>query len=762
MMKRMERIMSKSKRETYQYRKAFWKEHNQQAETNSNLTAWDISLLDEWKEVPYLNGGLFEDDTLDRMRVRFPSEMFRKLFGFFEEYNFTIDENDPNDAVVGVDPEMLGKIFENLLEDNKDKGAFYTPKEIVQYMCQESLIAYLTEKCGKENEVAFRAFVKDPQETEVPHIDGLSEAIKDVKICDPAIGSGAFPMGLLNILYHCHLALGEISSPVEIKRHIIQNNIYGVDIERGAVDIARLRFWLALVVDEDTPEPLPNLDYKIMQGNSLLEQYNGVDLSKLSMSKKEILNKKQSLDFFDDMMDVYRKELRDKITAYYTCFDHTKKRVLLTKIRENIMKQMAEQGLTINLQDINVQANDKFFLWHTWFNDVFNRPNGCNGFDIVIGNPPFVNISNLKPNNYREKLKAKFYSSKNKIDLYAYFIEFSFSIVNSDSIISYIVPETWKATDSFSKLREIIFTKHSLYKVVNLSLGVFEAFVKPMILILKNKSHGDSTIAVFDGLDNFKYYVHVSEILSSNNLSLDTESSKKEKETFKLIENAQKKLGDVISFSRGIKTSNDSRFILKSMLNSDCKKIYRGKNIKAYSKEWGGEYIWYRPDLMKEKVGCLPHSKAFFEVPEKLITQRVNSSMKLLVAFDNEKEYFLDTTNVSNYETWDKKYSLKFICGLMNSKVINFWYSKKYRMPTISGYELDTIPFPEASVKEQEPIISLVEKIIASKKENPQADTSIEESEIDRHVYHLYGFTYDELLIIDPKTYITREQYEHH
>ena len=250
---------------------------------------WDKSLLAEWKDIPYLNGGLFERDEEDEPKSRFPAEYFKRLFQFFSEYNFTIDENDPNDAEVGVDPEMLGKIFENLLEDNKDKGAFYTPKEIVRYMCQESLIAYLETNTSIAKD-KIRQFVLSPEEgvKDIPENKKpkLLTALKEVKICDPAIGSGAFPMGLLNELLHCREVLsGDHYDRAEIKKSIIQNNIYGVDIEKGAVDIARLRFWLSIVVDEETPSPLPNLDYKIMQGNSLIESFMGVDLSKLTYER---------------------------------------------------------------------------------------------------------------------------------------------------------------------------------------------------------------------------------------------------------------------------------------------------------------------------------------------------------------------------------------------------------------------------------------------------------------------------------------------
>ena len=301
---------------------------------------WDLALLEEWKDIPYLNGGLFERDEEDEPDSVFPAKYFSQLFQFFSEYNFTIDENDPNDAEVGVDPEMLGKIFENLLEDNKDKGAFYTPKEIVRYMCQESLIAYLETNTSIAVD-KLRNFVLSPEDnvTDIPQQKRpkLIEALQNVKICDPAIGSGAFPMGLLNELLRCREALSaEHYDRAELKKSIIQNNIYGVDIEKGAVDIARLRFWLSIVVDEDTPSPLPNLDYKIMQGNSLIESFEGIDLSNLV--KKQIPNKNVDAiqtSILDEEIDIHQNRLSLLLSEYFTCYDHDRKVDLQSQISKS-------------------------------------------------------------------------------------------------------------------------------------------------------------------------------------------------------------------------------------------------------------------------------------------------------------------------------------------------------------------------------------------------------------------------------------------
>lgn len=433
---------------------------------------------------PYLNGGLFERDATDDTSFPLPAQYTQSLLDFFASYNFTIDENDPDDAEVGVDPEMLGRIFENLLEDNKDKGAFYTPKEIVSYMCRESLIAYL--QTGIEDEPtkeAIRQFVTTHQVQE--HLpENTDQLLKDVKICDPAIGSGAFPMGLLKELFLCRTALEGISQhqAAEIKKHIIQQNVYGVDIERGAVDVARLRFWLSLIVDEETPQALPNLDFKIMQGNSLLEQYKGVDLSMMTEKKADDTG---MLTFFDDMIDVYRKELRDMLVQYFDCTDHIEKQSLRIRIIENVKQQLREQHINVDFGDLDLSGNDQFFLWHTWFHDVFSK----GGFDIVIGNPPYgANIDNIIE-VYKKKFKELV---KNYADIYKMFIGEGLGILNSNGVLCYITPNTFLSQPRYKDIRSFIIN-YNVERIVNLGMGVFENAVVPVcISIIQNAPNNGS------------------------------------------------------------------------------------------------------------------------------------------------------------------------------------------------------------------------------------------------------------------------------
>ena len=476
--------------------------------------------------IPYLNGGLFERDNLDEKTVCFPSNYFEDLLTMLSQYNFTIDENDPNDAEVGVDPEMLGRIFENLLEDNKDKGAFYTPKEIVQYMCRESLIAYLQTDQKEEDKDSIRQFVTTH---DVESLGELKEEIEqkliDVKICDPAIGSGAFPMGLLRELFLCRSAIEPniVEKAADIKRHIIQNNIYGVDIERGAVEIARLRFWLALIVEEKSPEVLPNLDFKIMQGNSLLESYEGIDLSKLATTSdvqiyqpqrnlfgelespqmRIIFDQADKLKEFQANLDLYfeitaheeRTCLRKSIEDYvryiiaYTLDIHrqaeeTKIRQISSSTTFTEKQKKAIAGAEANIVHFNEMIenvenmelpNSQFFLWHTWFHDVFSRPSK-EGFDIVIGNPPYVEAKKLK--YIASTLKEKFAVYSGTADLSIYFNELGLNLLAEKGIISYITTNKFFNTGYGEKVRRQLSSQH-----INIILNLEQVEVFENVLV---------------------------------------------------------------------------------------------------------------------------------------------------------------------------------------------------------------------------------------------------------------------------------------
>lgn len=502
---------------------------------------WNVDLLSEWNAIPYLNGGLFERESDDEPETIFPESYFSRLFKFFGEYNFTIDENDPNDAEVGVDPEMLGKIFENLLEDNKDKGAFYTPKEIVQYMCRESLINYLN-KVTELSMSNMRAFVANPEEgvstLTVQQKEKVDSALKRVKICDPAIGSGAFPMGLLNELLRCREALSNsLENRAELKKSIISNNIYGVDIEKGAVDIARLRFWLSIVVDEDEPSPLPNLDYKIMQGDSLRESYMGCDLSKLGQrtpGRKQGKQKSFSFaaeaiqdEFFFDESGAQEK-MQELIKAYFNISSHKEKNnvraVITSTIKEYI--RFSGEGTSSKIQDeltsIDI-PNNQFFLWHTFFGDVLGK--GKNpGFDIIIGNPPYIQLQenegylgNLyKPCGYRSFAKTG--------DIYCLFYELSWKLLREGGHLCFITSNKWMRAAYGQALRS--FMAENTNPKLLIDCGGYQVFknatVDTNILLFSKESNQGRTQSITlpkTGVNNLSDFVQHNAVKCSFNTS---------------------------------------------------------------------------------------------------------------------------------------------------------------------------------------------------------------------------------------------------
>ena len=586
---------------------------------------WDKSLLAEWKDIPYLNGGLFELDEEDEPESRFPAEYFKRLFQFFSEYNFTIDENDPNDAEVGVDPEMLGKIFENLLEDNKDKGAFYTPKEIVRYMCQESLIAYLETNTSVAKD-KIRQFVLSPEEgvADIPENKKpkLLAALEEVKICDPAIGSGAFPMGLLNELLHCREVLsGEHYDRAEIKKSIIQNNIYGVDIEKGAVDIARLRFWLSIVVDEETPSPLPNLDYKIMQGNSLIESFMGVDLSKLTY-EKEYKKDKGEISLFDDEKNRLQKTVSHLLSSYYSCSDHDRKVKLQQEISDTINKQLEAQAynpeILRELGAINLAENNKFFLWHTWFSDVFSREDDKNGFDIVIGNPPYIQLQNNGGELAKLYEDCHFQTFAKTGDIYCLFYEKGWQLLRQQGHLCFITSNKWMRAGYGEKTRGF-FAKHTnpKYLIDFAGVKIFDnATVDTNILIFgKSQNEYQTRCAVTDklnkdslkNLSDFVQQQHT--ICTFTNEESWVILSPIEQSIKQKIESVGTPLKDWdIKIYRGVLTGYNDAFIIstekRDEILANChteeerlrtaeliRPILRGRDIKRYGYDWANLWL---------------------------------------------------------------------------------------------------------------------------------------------------------------------------
>ena len=758
---------------------------------------WDKSLLNEWKDIPYLNGGLFERDEEDEPESRFPADYFKRLFQFFSEYNFTIDENDPNDAEVGVDPEMLGKIFENLLEDNKDKGAFYTPKEIVRYMCQESLIAYLETNTSVAKD-KIRQFVLSPEEgvADIPENKKpkLLTALEEVKICDPAIGSGAFPMGLLNELLHCREVLsGEHYDRAEIKKSIIQNNIYGVDIEKGAVDIARLRFWLSIVVDEKTPSPLPNLDYKIMQGNSLIESYKGMDLSRLTYDNKDKSHITE-YSIFDDDTNQLQRRVTQLLTQYYSCSDHEQKHRLQRDISHAISQQLELQNFDADilreLRTLDLAGNDQFFLWHTWFSDVFEK----GGFDIVIGNPPYRQIKWLKEKNIYKNSNFNTYDSTG--DIYCLFYEIGIKLLSTNGFLTYITSNKWLKSNYGILTRNYILKESSPKYIIDLGAGVFEnATVDTNILIAqKCKYILPTKVAMLTSdIHNLTFKDYLLKLNELWNISNVDKLSIKEK-----IEQIETRLSDFnVELNYGVLTGANKTFILskekaQELINLDYKNqelikpILRGKDLERYSAKFNNVYLLCTHngvksenippiDIRNDYPTLIPYFESFgddfknrgeqgdtyfnlrncayimkYLIPKIIYADIVQETGKFYL--DEDGYYTNDTAFMIVGE------NLHYLTGILNSKAFTFFYKNFYCGSALGNkglrYKRDfllSVPIPLADQETESKIIELVNKVINTKKNNSKISTIEWENDIDNLVYYLYGLTEEEIRVVEGK-----------
>ena len=685
---------------------------------------------------------MFERDEEDEPESRFPADYFKRLFQFFSEYNFTIDENDPNDAEVGVDPEMLGKIFENLLEDNKDKGAFYTPKEIVRYMCQESLIAYLETNTSVAKD-KIRKFVLSPEDGVADIPDNkkpkLLTTLEEVKICDPAIGSGAFPMGLLNELLHCREVLsGERYDRAEIKKSIIQNNIYGVDIEKGAVDIARLRFWLSIVVDEETPSPLPNLDYKIMQGNSLIESFMGVDLSKLTY-EKEYKKDKGEILLFDDEKNRLQKTVSHLLSSYYSCSDHGRKVKLQQDISDTINKQLEAQAydpvILGKLKTINLAENKKFFLWHTWFSDVFSRPSK-EGFDIVIGNPPYgANIDDLV-SLYEELYPNTSHGYK---DIYKYFYDFGLSICKNNGVVCYITPNTFLRQPRYGDLRRVLL-EFNILQILDLGENIFEDAVVPVAICLC-KAITSPTVTFFADLT-----IDIT-VNNAKNILNNIRFLQIDQECWNTTQNNV--------FIDNIRKTKHNEDILDNILEmKDCGFKYQRFNVGLSQKGKNdlAERLFYKPTsgriederdipiLIGKEISSFYHSLS----PQKCLRYNYETLLKsnettyynkkimnepIKLIWRQTAPYFIGTILVNKIffgntiqagiikEAYKDIISYEYLCGLLNSQYLRNIYEQNVKeggrvFPQVKLEKLKPLPIVIPTKEERKKVEDIVSQII--------------------------------------------------
>jgi adenine-specific DNA-methyltransferase len=798
-------------------------------------------------QIPFLNGGLFEDHPDDFYA---PVELFGtsnnintlivddnwlgELLELLEEYNFTIDENTSMDVELSVDPEMLGRIFENLLAEinpetgetaRKSTGSYYTPRPIVEYMVDESLKQYLLTKTGIKEEkleelLSYSEDVKDLTDDDK---EKIVDALDEVKIIDPACGSGAFPMGILQkMVFILQQADPEsinwlikqldripdayVRNIVEEqlmkenwnyirKLGLIRNSIYGVDIQQIAVEISKLRVFLSLIVDskiDDAGEnrgikALPNLEFKFVCANTL------IGLPKVSEKAGSI---------FEAHTEI--KKLKSLRERYFNIFGHRKHQIerQFREIQDKMFKHslemvsMGEKTLALSGWD---PFSDKAAEWFDpdWMFGIKE------GFDIVISNPPYVQIQNFSGRQIQKDWENQGYQTFVRTgDIYCLFYEKGNLLLRNQGVLTYITSNKWMRANYGKNFRKYLVEETNPLQIIDFGgYKVFDsAAVDTNILIFAKaannfKTRGLLVLKNFNGKNNLKNYFNNNSIilkyLSEKNWIIASKDDiaikyKIEKKGIKLRD------WDIIIY-RGVLTGFNNAFIVdgakkdeliaKDPNNLDIiKPILRGRDISKYFAIFADlwliftrrgididkypeikEYLYQfykqlRPKNRGEKTGRKPGPYKWYEIQDSISYYQefekdkiiyMDIAQNLTFTFDSKGMFMVNTCYFLNAGK-----SNKYLLSILNSKMMDWyyrWISAQLGEKGIRHFNIyiEQLPIPKISEAEQQLFVELVDKIILAKENNQNADTSDMETEIDRMVYQLYELTPEEIAIVE-------------
>lgn len=877
--------------------------------------------------VPFLNGGLFEclDDKENKLyidgfseyapsleQLAFPDYFFfgdkvgrdvdlsswyddkrkqhvrvRGIIDILRRYNFTVEENTPIDQEVSLDPELLGKVFENLLASynpetktsaRKQTGSFYTPREIVQYMVDESLVSYLKKTVGVDKENVFRSLFDYSNESidlSEEDREQIIHAFYECKILDLACGSGAFPVGVLQQMVH---ALSKLDSSNELwkqymidiaisqsrkayqldaqqerdarledinqafnnvvndpdyarKLFLIENCIFGVDIQPIAIQISKLRFFISLVAEQnptDNPlnnfgiRPLPNLEAKFVAANSLMPLR---DTGNLMTSVDEIRKIKESLT------EANHKLFRAKRNA--------EKRALRRKIFElrlsyaEALKEGGafgdESALMIAHWDMFNQNSYAKFFNARWMFDIEN------GFDIVIANPPYVEAKKLK--EVVAPLRTSYKLSSGTADLSIYFFELAFNNLKPGGVISFITTNKFFSTGYGKKLREHL-VNNKISKIINFEqVEVFENVLVSSVIVeaIKEKTSSDNIFTYEKfyqlGYTEFRrqfverkksFGTYSQNDLDEKEWSFADISSLRLKTKIEQNSTSLKSLSDRgVNVFRGVTTGFNPAFIIDSTIKeqlissqsdnrSIIKPLLQGRNVKKWFFEKSQDFLlfipWHFPlqndqsisgssavaenafiekfpvlynwmESFKDELGsrnkeetgiryewyalqrCAASYYPHFEYSEKIIWGL--TADKWAFTLDTEGHYLPS----NGYILTSDFISTKYLLGLLNSKLMKHYFSYIGVMTAGGAYTLKAATIEALPVKiadDTSIIENIVANILAIKRADHDADVSTYEEQIDKFFYHLYKLSYDDVLIIDPETTITKDEYNSH
>lgn len=785
----------------------------------------------------------------------------RGIIDILKRYSFTIEENTPLDQEVSLDPELLGKAFENLLaafnpetktSARKQTGSFYTPREIVQYMVDESLVAHLKRMCGEELELEYRrllSYATDETSLTDDQRKAVMQALYNCRVLDPACGSGAFPMGVLQQMVHVlrqldptnemwkdfmidlaiersrkafsteaeeerRARLDDIESAFNRsindpdyarKLYLIEHCIYGVDIQPIAVQISKLRFFISLVVDQKPTtdaltnfgiRPLPNLESKFVAANSLIPvAYDGT----LVENNKEVRKFKEKL-----------RELNHKIFL----------------AKRNIDKQHLKDEIRSTRQALAQAIEDTRFVGHSeatqladW--DMFDQNASSSyfdaewmfgvkdGFDIVIANPPYVEAKKLK--YIANTLKGIYKVYSGTADFSIYFIELGLNLLREGGELTYITTNKFFSTGYGKNLRQLLIN-HDIHRIIDFEqVEVFEnVLVSSTVIGIGRKAPVAGNLlsyAKFYQLNRFdfkKKFVEHKDRLGTypQDVLNDKEWSFADTMGLKLkakIEKDAIRLKDIngINVYRGVTTGYNPAFIINSEQRDELlaldsknacviKNMLQGRNIRKWYYNESDDYLLqtgYDIDIEHDYPHIFRHLLEFENELETRADQGKKwynlRACKYYGEFEkNEKiiwgltadrwAYALDTEGhylpSNGYILTSTILPTKYILGILNSNLMKYYFKFIGVMTAGGAYTLkaSTIEALPLVVTDSfiKPIVTIVDSILNLKAQNHDIEILKEEQTLNSLVYHLYSLTYDEVLMINPETSITREEYD--
>lgn len=809
-------------------------------------------------DIPFLNGGLFEclDRTEDgtnkklyldgfsrrkEKRPHVPDRLFfdsgetadlsgaygdkkRKseqvtgLISILNRYKFTIVENTPIDQEIALDPELLGKVFENLLASyneetkttaRKQTGSFYTPRPIVDYMVDESLKAHLSralvEKAGMKEEDAragldiLFAYTEKEHAFEAPEVATLIAAIDEVKILDPACGSGAFPMGVLHKLVYILGKLDEknekweqirideaqkMSDADERRRRIseimsnfadnnddygrklylIENCLYGVDIQPIAIQITKLRFFISLVCDQKTNRnkkenhgirPLPNLETKFVAANTLISL---PEMDQMELVDPRVYKIEAEIEtLYHNHFSIQRRDQKIAVQAKVKAL----RKEMADLLAQSLMSRKKSEHIA-EWDPFDPQSSADFFDSHWMFGKSL-----ATGFDIAIGNPPYgANIDSMV--TVFEKLYPN--TTKSFKDIYKLFIEAGLTqLLRPDGVICYITPNTLLRQPRYKDARAFL-NRHRMLQVIDFGFGIFEQVV-PTCVFLAAKAKPNAALVRYLDLTERSHFTRDLNSEPPNHISQEklldlshsdmSSTSVKDVELLRLVDVLDLKDAG-INYQRVKVGLHD-----KGNSNLSTRLLYEGQRESAHDVEyWKGVDIgqfhivestsrFVRVETVRslspnERV--VLNREYFAKIP-KLIWRQTASH--LMAAVDETGRWFGRSIQAAIIKPKFRNLDYFFVLGLLNSSYLRHSYNRRVQeagrvFPQVKFENLKALLLAIPNNEEtQQPIAALARAITAAKKADPAADTSAFEREIDQQVYALYGLTPEEIAIVE-------------